>query len=72
MDNNIMLTVTNTKNELDCPEGMQVYFQDKKQAIEYGKRYIEEHGLYMAVIRKLTSGIGHYKTLAYVHNPKMV
>ncbi len=68
----IMLTVSNDKGELDCPNGMQIYFTSTREAVDYAKNYITKNKLYLAVLRKLTSASGHYRTLRYIHNPELV
>ena len=70
MEDNIMLTVSKEDGQLDCPEGMRIYFNDIKRATDYATGYIDVHNYYLAVLRRINNG--HYRTLKYIHNPKLV
>lgn len=59
-----MLSVITKDGLIDCPDGMNVYFDDIFEARKEGERFCQLNDYPYFVIRRIDS-FGHYRTLTY-------
>ena len=65
MRKNLMLSIIKD-NQIDCPQELnEVYFDSLEIARKKGVELLKRYNCDVFIIRKLTTGIGHYKTIGY-------
>lgn len=63
MKNDLMLSIVKDK-QIDCPQSLErTYFKDMESARKTGIELCQEYNCDVFIIRKLTTGRGHYRTV---------
>jgi len=65
----LMLSVLNKERQIDCPQPEnEVYFNDLDSARIKGVELCARYNVDIFIVRKLTTGKGHYRTLGYFNS----